>query len=307
MLTGLLPIDKPVGVRSTDCVSKVKAILRRACGGEMPKIGHAGTLDSTASGLLLILTGTATRLSDYAMMMPKVYRAVIRLGSSTDTCDYSGAVTFEGDCSGISGSDVDDVLPPLWGMRMQRPPVISALKKDGRPAHKLARAGEDVDLASRPVFMRSVRRTSDVTDGRFGIEVACGKGTYIRSIARDIGDALGCGAHIESLRRVSLGGFCADDAVSFDELLSSEADALPIRPIRDICPQFHRIELAPAAEAKLADGISVPLVGAGRYIPGVVPPDRALCAAGANMISFVKMNRDGGRLMLKPAANIKYN
>lgn len=268
-------------------------------------MGHAGTLDSTASGLLVLLVGAATRASDYVMMLPKLYRARVRLGEATDTCDHSGRVLHRGDASRVSAGDVDRVLLSFLGWRMQRPPEISALKLGGRPSHRLARAGLDVALRPRPVFVRSIRRTSALEEGCFDMEVLCGKGTYVRSIARDIGERLGCGACIESLRRLSTGGFHVDAALSPDraEVLLREG-RLKLQPLSAVSRLFHRVELSGAAEAALLHGLPVPLVGAGRYVPGPVPPDQAFCAEGRGLLSFVDRRDEGNGTVLRPRANV---
>lgn len=300
MPSGILLIDKPLGMRSATCVGRLRALL-----GKGTRVGHAGTLDSTASGLLVLLVGAATRASDYVMMLPKLYRARVRLGTATDTCDYSGRVLYQGDASRVSDGDVDRVLLSFLGWRMQRPPEISALKLGGRPSHRLARAGLDVPLQPRAVFVRSIRRTSALEAGCFDVEVLCGKGTYVRSIARDIGDRLGCGACIESLRRLSTGGFHVDAALSPDraEVLLREG-RLKLQPLSTVSRLFHRVELSGAAEAALLHGLPVPLAEAGRYVPGPVPPDQAFCAEGRGLLSFVDRRDEGDGTMLRPRANV---
>ena len=303
MPNGLLLIDKPEGVRSTDCVARV----RRAFGKGV-RVGHAGTLDSTASGLLVVLVGSATRLSDYVMRLPKVYRASVRLGAETDTCDRTGEVVFRGDAACVDEAAFDRILPSFWGMRMQRPPEISALKVNGEPSHRLARSGRGGVLPERPVMMESVRRRSALADGRVEIEVVCGRGTYIRSLARDIGARLGCGAHIEALRRLSIGPFRVSEALSD---LSALASA-PLRSPREAVAPFHRILLTERAEARILNGLPVPLREAGRYVPGTVGFAGGLCVEGAGMIGFADREvgekeageRGGGEILLRPRANI---
>ena len=299
MLNGLLLIDKPEGARSTGCVARLRALL-----GKNVRVGHAGTLDSTASGLLILLVGAATRLSDYIMMLPKVYRVCMRLGEATDTCDYSGNVIFRGDISRLTEADVDRILPAFWGWRMQRPPEISALKLGGRPSHRLARAGREVELKPRPVFMRSVRRTSRLEGGRVEIEVHCGKGTYVRSLVRDLGERLGCGACVAALRRTAVGNFTIEDAALSPEVFELPLRDLPLRSPREAGRLFHRLELSADAEEGLLHGVTVPLAGAGRYVPGLVPLERAFCVEGRRMIGFVERLNAGGAACLKPRANI---
>ncbi|MDR1508303.1 MAG: tRNA pseudouridine(55) synthase TruB, partial [Synergistaceae bacterium] len=159
MLQGLLPIDKPVGLRSSHCVEQVKRLT-----GKGVKVGHGGTLDSSASGVLVLLLGAATRASGYVMLMPKTYRAVIRLGAETTTCDYTGRITAIGDCRKVKESDIDEVIPSFIGWRMQTPPEISAVHVNGRRAHEISRAGGNPEISPRPVFVESIRRAGAVSD-----------------------------------------------------------------------------------------------------------------------------------------------
>ncbi|MCR4819246.1 MAG: tRNA pseudouridine(55) synthase TruB [Fretibacterium sp.] len=300
MPSGLLLIDKPEGLRSTDCVNRI----RRALGKKL-RVGHAGTLDSTASGLLVLLIGRATRLSDAVMALPKVYRAELCLGRATDTCDYSGQTLFERNPSKVDETDIDRALFSFLGWRMQRPPKISALKKNGRPSHKLARAGQEVVLEPRPVFIRSIRRTKKLSVGRVEVEVLCGKGTYIRSLARDLGERLGCGAYIASLRRLSIGPFYAKQGLSPDtaEALALQGQ-LPLRSPRELETLFRRVELTEEAETRLVHGLNVFLAGAGRCLAGRGTPGCGLCVAGRRTLGFAEPVGALGTILLKPRVNI---
>ncbi|MDR3231087.1 MAG: tRNA pseudouridine(55) synthase TruB [Synergistaceae bacterium] len=293
MPDGLLLIDKPAGLRSTDCVARVKRLF-----GKNTRTGHAGTLDSTASGLLIVLLGSATRLSDYVMKLPKVYEATVHLGQATDTCDGSGRIVFSGDATKVDETSFDSVLCSFWGDRMQLPPEISALKVNGRPSHHIAREGGDARPASRPVRVTSLRRRTPISEGRVKISVTCGKGTYIRSIVRDIGQALGCGAHVAELRRLSTGPFRVEDAfaLSGGDVLDLETFGRKIgehvRSPREIGPAFHRVLLSPDAERRLMSGLCVPLADAGRYVPGFVDLSGGLCVEGEDMIGFADVVPD---------------
>ncbi|MDR3265781.1 MAG: tRNA pseudouridine(55) synthase TruB [Synergistaceae bacterium] len=289
MPDGLLLIDKPDGLRSADCVARVR---RRF--GKNTRVGHAGTLDSTASGLLVVLLGSATRLSDYVMKLPKTYEAAVHLGKATDTCDRSGQVVFCGDATKVDETSFDSALCSFWGERMQLPPEISALKLNGRPSHRIAREGGDARPARRPVLVTSLSRGTPISEGRVKISVTCGKGTYIRSIVRDIGLTLGCGAHVAELRRLSTGPFRVEDALMPD-LSGGEffGRGVPGRKIedclrspREIGPAFHRVLLSRDAERRLMSGLCVPLADAGRYVPGFVELSGGLCVEGENMIGF---------------------
>lgn len=295
MPNGLLLLDKPAGLRSAQCVAGVKQLL----GG---RVGHAGTLDSTASGLLLVLLGTATRLSDYAMKLPKVYEALVRLGASTDTCDASGRVVFRGDSSKTDESAFDRALCSFWGTRMQRPPEISALKVNGKPSYQRAREGEALPPAPRPVAVTSAERRSSLTEGAVRISVVCGKGTYIRALVRDIGERLGCGAHVEELRRLSIGPFRVSEACAPDGLSAGFQGYF--RSPREVGSAFHRVLLTAEAEDRLLKGLYVPLAKAGRYVPGTVALRDGLCVEGASMIGFADLMEAENGLVLKPRANV---
>jgi tRNA pseudouridine(55) synthase len=295
MPNGLLLVDKPAGLRSAACVALVKRLLEEKSSGK-EKAGHAGTLDSTASGLLVVLLGTATRCSDYVMRLPKVYEAVVRLGVATDTCDASGECVFRGDASKADERAFDRVLCSFLGTRMQLPPGISALKVNGRAAHRTARAGGDPGLSARPVAVTSVKRSSPLADGRVTITVACGKGTYIRAIARDIGARLGCGAHVEALRRLSIGPFPVSEACA-----PEAADAKRLLPPRAIGSVFQRVLLNADAERRLTNGLSVPLSGAGRCVPGTLPLESGLCVEGKALFGFAGLSEN---FLLEPRTNI---
>ncbi|MBQ9565001.1 MAG: tRNA pseudouridine(55) synthase TruB [Synergistaceae bacterium] len=297
MPNGILLIDKPEGMRSADCVNRVKRAF-----GKGTRVGHSGTLDSTASGLLVLLLGTATRLSDAVMVLPKTYRAAVKLGRATDTCDASGQTVFEGDSSGVDDEALRRVLLSFLGWRMQRPPKISAVKLDGSPAHRLARAGQDIDLAPRPVFIRSLF-ASPMKDGQVELVVGCGKGTYIRALARDLGEKLGCGAYVESLRRLSIGPFRVEDAASPDAL---EQDPSPrfVRPLWGVPSAFHHIELTDEAEGALSHGSAVPMSGAGEVVPGMVAFSSGVCVVGKGTLGFAERVEREGAPFLKPRVNI---
>ncbi|MDR1376136.1 MAG: tRNA pseudouridine(55) synthase TruB [Synergistaceae bacterium] len=301
MPNGLLLIDKPVGLRSTECVARVKRVFDKTT-----RVGHAGTLDSTASGLLIVLLGAATRLSDYAMKLPKNYEAAVKLGVSTDTCDASGRVVFCGDASKVDERAFDRALCSFWGTRMQLPPEISALKVNGKPSHKIAREGQISKLISRPVAVTSVVRRSPLVNDRVRISVTCGKGTYIRAIVRDIGKILGCGAHVEELRRLSIGPFLSLDACAMENIDMKNIDPRHIRSPREIGAPFHRVVLTDEAERRLSSGLSVPAAEAGRYLPGTLELRHGLCVQGKKMMGFADISgmTDNSGTVLKPRTNV---
>ncbi len=210
-MDGIININKPAGMTSFGVVAAVKRLS-----GEK-RVGHAGTLDPAATGVLPVCLGQGTRVTEFLMDSTKAYRAEIQLGSSTDTYDASGKTTMEGDASGIDLTRLESALSSFRGVIQQVPPAYSAVKHRGRPLYKLARAGVTVERKSRPVTIHSLEITGwqppVVT-----VEIVCGKGTYIRSIADDLGQVLGCGAHLKSLVRLRCGLFDIRDAVSLQEL-----------------------------------------------------------------------------------------
>ena len=276
-MNALVLINKPVGLRSTNCV----AIVRKYLGGL--KVGHAGTLDSTASGLLILLTGNATRLCEYVMSLPKVYRVVIQFGSETDTADYSGEIV---NAPGYNSLDVDvlnDALYGFAGWRMQNPPPVSAVKIDGVPAYKLARSGKDPDMKARPVFFRKIDVITpyDPETGTLELEVHCGRGTYIRSLAVDLGKITGCCAHVKSLVRTAIGTFTLDDAESPD------AESFKQVSLSELAKNFTRIHVGEKDAKSFTNGMSILLRQALSTHKGTALVN-GLCVDGEEFIGFGK-------------------
>jgi tRNA pseudouridine55 synthase len=210
---GFVVIDKPVGVTSFSMV----ALVRRLTG--VRRVGHAGTLDPLASGVLPVAVGQATRFIEYLDDAAKTYVAEVQFGAETDTYDAEGEVVGRGDASGLTQAGIETALGAFEGEIEQTPPTYSALKLAGKPLYRYAREGVDVEVRPRIVRVDSARVLAfDATASRATIEVVCGKGTYIRSVAHDLGRALGCGAHLAALRRTSSGGFGIEDAHTPDAL-----------------------------------------------------------------------------------------
>lgn len=209
---GFLNIDKPLGMTSHDVVHKVRRGL------QIKKVGHAGTLDPLATGVLVVCLGSATRLSEYVMASRKRYRAQVHLGIVTTTYDKEGDTIQTRDAEHITRADVDAVLPRFTGEIDQIPPAYSAIKQGGRKLYELARAGETVERAPRQVTIESLE-IADWSPPLFTLDVVCGAGTYIRSLAYDLGEALGVGAHLAGLIRTASGAFALENAVTLDALL----------------------------------------------------------------------------------------
>ncbi len=212
---GLVIVDKPAGWTSHDVVART----RRLAGTR--KVGHAGTLDPMATGVLLLGVGRATRLLGHLQLADKEYLATIRLGASTVTDDAEGDVTAAADASQVSREQILAAMKPLTGDIQQVPTAVSAIKVDGKRSYARVRAGEEVALTARPVTvsvfeLQEVRRKGTLVD--VDVRVACSTGTYVRALARDVGGALGVGAHLTMLRRTRVGGFTLADALTLDQL-----------------------------------------------------------------------------------------
>ena len=282
MLTGLLLLNKPLGMRSTMSVEIVRRII-----GRKNKVGHGGTLDSTASGLLVLLVGAATRLSDLVMDMPKCYEATVCLGTETSTDDASGEVLFAGDAAEIDEVDIDTLLPSFFGWRMQSPPAISAVHVGGRRAHELARDGADLKLKERPVYFESVARTGaiSVEERTVPFMIRCGKGTYVRSFARDLGRILGCGAHLSSLRRLTCGPFCLENSLDGGALKEMSADdiAEKLLPIESVSTATHFYAASDEDAQRLSNGLDI-------RISGLVRQNFAMCTSAPGNITVKSKN-----------------
>jgi len=210
---GLLLVDKPATWTSHDVVAKV----RKHFG--FPKVGHGGTLDPMATGLLVLLIGRATRVAEFVMGSDKTYEGVLRLGVSTDSHDADGQAVEEKDASGVTREDLQREMSKWVGDVMQTPPMVSAIKKAGVPLYKLARKGKSVEREPRLLHIYSFQLL-DFSHPRARFRLECTKGTYVRTLCHDIGQALGCGAHLTELRRTRSGRFNLADARPLEELLS---------------------------------------------------------------------------------------
>jgi tRNA pseudouridine55 synthase len=210
-LDGILNINKPQGKTSYSIVALVKRLS-----GEK-RVGHAGTLDPAATGVLPVCLGRGTRVIEFLVDTTKIYRAEIEFGIATDTYDSSGKITRQGDPSGITQNQLESALDSFRGPIQQTPPMYSAVKHNGQPLYKLARAGIRVERRSRTAVIHRLELTS-WQPPTATLEVECSKGTYIRSLAHDLGQALGCGAHLKSLIRTRCGLFDIKDAISISQL-----------------------------------------------------------------------------------------
>ncbi len=244
-MNGILVIDKPQGITSHAVVGKV----RRALG--VKRVGHAGTLDPLATGLLVVGVGSATRLIEYLQAQDKGYVATFRLGLTTDSQDITGTVVEERDCSAVSAAQIENACSAFVGEIDQVPPMFSALKRDGVPLYRLARKGIEVERASRRITISRLE-VVDIAGNEVTIAVACSKGTYIRTLCHDIGARLGCGGCMTSLRRVRSGAFDESMAVSLEDVAAGRFTLLSASAALAGMPRF---EVTQSGRARLADGI----------------------------------------------------
>jgi len=250
--SGIIIINKEVGGSSHRCVS----IARRAL--NMKKIGHTGTLDPEASGVLPLLVGKATRAADFLIADDKCYRATVLLGTKTDTLDLAGTVLETNEVN-VTEEEVKEAIGSFVGDIMQIPPMYSALSVNGQRLYNLARQGIEVERKARKITVYSIDIVK-ISLPRVVIDVHCSKGTYIRTLAADIGDALGCGGSVESLTRTKCGSFSIEDAITTDELMKlSEAGELQkvILPLDSFFSHLRKIKLDKKRADRVKNGVPV--------------------------------------------------
>lgn len=252
-LEGLLVVNKPAGWTSHDVVAKI----RRMLGGV--KAGHTGTLDPMATGVLPVCVGRATRVAEYLSGADKRYRAVLKLGASTDTDDASGAVIAVRETSALTREEIVGAIEAMTGPAMQTPPMYSAVKIGGERLYRAARRGETVERPSRPIEIFRIS-VSKVEGDLAAFEADCSKGTYIRALCRDIGERLGVGAHLVQLERTRSGPFGIEEAVTIDRI----EEAVKTGKIGDIMipttralPQIPWISVGPEGLRRVSHGASL--------------------------------------------------
>ena len=256
---GWLVLDKPVGVTSTTAVAILKRLTRAR------KVGHAGTLDPLASGLLPIAFGEATKTVSYVMDGEKVYRFKVRWGVETDTDDAEGKPVAESAARPTHG-EIESALPAFTGTIEQTPPKFSAIKVEGERAYDLARAGEEVSLSARPVEIHSLHMVDQPDADHAVFEAECGKGTYVRAIARDLGRILGSLGHVCELRRTRVGSFDENSAITLDDvekLAESSPDALigALLPVASSLSMMPSVSVGPDDAQRIRMGQPVFLRG----------------------------------------------
>jgi len=253
-MNGIINVLKPPGMTSSDVVGFLRKLLK------IKKVGHTGTLDPGAAGVLPICIGKATRLFDYIVEKNKTYIAEITFGITTDTQDAYGNIINEQEAK-VSWHDLERTVQQFIGIIEQQPPMYSAIKVKGEKLYNLARKGKTVHVPSRRINIQSIQILEQMADNRYLLKIECGKGTYIRTLCHDIGQVLGCGAYMSFLLRSTNGPFRIEDSFTLDEIenmaISGRIDAalLPLDfPIQDL-PYVHVFE---AYELKVANGNAIP-------------------------------------------------
>ena len=262
-MNGFLCVLKPPGMTSSDVVVRVRRMLPKGT-----KVGHAGTLDPEAAGVLPLMIGKASRLFDYLVEKEKTYVAQLKPGYATDTQDAHGKI-ISGSAEQASLEQLEAVLPQFIGDIMQVPPMFSALKRDGQKLCDLARQGVEIEVQPRPTQVHAIDVMHTLSDGSFMIKVRCGKGTYIRTLCHDIGRALGTDAHMGLLLRVQTGMFTLDDAHTIEEITQSrDLSSLLVAMDRPLA-HVPRIDVVPWAERFVRNGNALTR----KELRGEVPAD----------------------------------
>ena len=250
-MDGILIINKPPGWTSHDVVARVRRLTHHAA----RRVGHAGTLDPMATGVLLVCLGRATRVAEYLMASDKTYRAVIRLGVETDTYDAEGQVVATRPVD-VDESALRSTLGKFVGEIDQVPPMYSAIKREGKPLYKLARLGVEVEREPRHVKIHDIT-LREFLPPDLTIDVRCSSGTYIRSLAHDIGSALGCGAHLTALTRLASGTFTLDNAVTLQDLTGLDLPGL-LHPLDAALQDLPAVTLDANQARRIVMGQAIP-------------------------------------------------
>jgi tRNA pseudouridine55 synthase len=288
-MDGLILVDKPQGLTSHDVVVQVRKILSE------PRVGHFGTLDPLATGLLLLATGQATRLFPLLAKKDKRYRGTIRLGYATDTYDVMGRRTSPEEMSLPDRGLLAEAVKKFVGPLKQVPPPYSAKKLAGRPLYKWARAKKLISLAPSDVVVYSFDLTA-YSPPRLEFEVHCSSGTYIRSLAHELGQSVGCGGHLEKLRRLAIGDYVVSAAHTpekIEALARGEMMAEFLLPVESMFPEHPKLILSEAAVRGLQRGRAIPA----DQVIRIFPPEKAVTTAGIETAEYGRMYNLGGRFL----------
>ncbi len=252
MANGMIVIDKPQDWTSMDVCAKLRGVFREK------RVGHGGTLDPMATGVLPVFVGRATRATEFVAQGDKEYIAQLRLGVTTDTQDVTGNVVATSAVPVDAEEKLRGLLPQFTGDILQIPPMYSAIKRQGQKLYELARKGVEVDRPPRPVTIHSLEILRQVEENTFELRVVCSKGTYIRTLCHDLGRALGCGGVMAALRRTRVGGFSLENSVTLAELVKDPAPERFLRPVEG-CFDYPRVELTGLALKRAKNGNIFPL------------------------------------------------
>ena len=247
-MNGIVIVDKPQGWTSQDVVSKLRGVFKTR------RIGHGGTLDPLATGVLPVFVGRATRGVEFFEHAEKTYETVLRLGITTDTEDITGTVLTQQDAF-VTGNELEQVLEKFRGDIMQIPPMYSAIKINGQKLYDLARQGREVAREPRPVTIHELTLLGLEADG-IRLRVRCSKGTYIRTLCKDIGEALGCGGCMAELRRVSAGAYAIEQAVPLQTLIDAQTPERYLMPVDSMFAQYEKTVLTANQEKRCRNGNS---------------------------------------------------
>ena len=279
---GVLVINKPKAITSMDVVRAVRRVTR------VKRVGHAGTLDPIAEGVLPVCLGQATRFMDYLVDSGKTYVGEITFGAATDTYDAEGAQTAAGDYASLTREQIEEELARFSGVVLQRPPMYSAVKHEGQRLYDLARAGVEVERSAREVVVyEAVLREWEPP--RAVVEVDCGKGFYMRSLAHDLGQAVGCPAHLSALTRTRVGPFSLEDALTIEQLEAKEDWEELLEPPDAALRGIPSLLVPAAGERHLRNGQPVNLPGSAPYAKHLEP--RRAYAEDGRFIGLVRFNR----------------
>jgi tRNA pseudouridine55 synthase len=283
---GIVPVNKPGGITSMDVVRAVKRLTG------VRRVGHAGTLDPIATGVLPVCLGQATRLMERLVDGGKVYRGEVTLGSATDTYDAAGQVTASGPWEGVTREAVEAALAPYHGVVLQRPPMYSALKHEGQRLYELARAGVEVEREPREVVVHGIT-LQEFAPPLLRLEVACGRGFYMRTLAHELGEALGIPAHLSALERTKAGPFSLDQTVTLETLeASGEHWRTHLLAPDAALAAVQAATVDPAAERHLRNGQPVSIPAAGFYAGHL--EERRVYSVDGRFIAVVRFNRMEG-------------
>jgi len=285
MTSGILIIDKPQGWTSMDVCAKLRGIFHEK------RVGHGGTLDPMATGVLPVFIGRATRAVEFAEKSDKEYIAGLKLGVVTNTQDITGEVLERRPLGFVGHGDVYRVLEQFRGDILQVPPMYSAIKIGGKKLYELARKGREVERPARPVTVHSLELEEMDSPEDFSLRVRCSKGTYVRTLCHDIGQALGCGGCMSSLRRTMAAGFALRDAHTLEEVQNAPDPAALLMPVDELFMDREKLVLSPEVEKKVRNGMTavLPTLAPGEYRTYSRDGEfLALCRAGDGKLFTIK-------------------